>query len=164
MDLSFTISSGPRHYSHSQVRVPRDSWVHFTLSDSILLQRGRRCSRIYIPQEQGGSVIDPDTGSLFVASYDSQGYGRDIRTRLHMVGLGSWLWSLEADPTETPFRNNLFIVDCIFVAAGKCLPSLWQTMDIYCGSTIPAFRRHVIILSSHMIPGCLCGSLLLIFL
>jgi hypothetical protein len=37
------------------------------------------------PQEQGGTVIYTPLalGSLFVASYDSQGYGGGIRTRLH---------------------------------------------------------------------------------
>jgi hypothetical protein len=32
--LSFTIAAGPRHCSHSRVRVPRDSWPYFTVSDS----------------------------------------------------------------------------------------------------------------------------------
>jgi hypothetical protein len=36
MGLPFTIAAGPRQRSHSQVRVPRDSWPHFTVSDSIL--------------------------------------------------------------------------------------------------------------------------------
>jgi hypothetical protein len=40
--------------------------------------------RIYIPQEQGGPVIPPGTGFPFVASYDSEGYGGGILTRLHM--------------------------------------------------------------------------------
>jgi hypothetical protein len=38
--------------------------------------------RIYIPQEQG----DPEPralGSLFIASYDSQGHGGGILNRLH---------------------------------------------------------------------------------
>jgi hypothetical protein len=38
---------------------------------------------IYVPQEQGGPVIPPGTGFPFVASYDSQGYGGEIPTRLH---------------------------------------------------------------------------------
>jgi hypothetical protein len=29
MSLSFTIAAGPRQRSHSQLRVPRDSWPHF---------------------------------------------------------------------------------------------------------------------------------------
>jgi hypothetical protein len=34
------------------------------------------------PQEEGGPVLSPGTESLFVAFYDSQGYGRSIRARL----------------------------------------------------------------------------------
>jgi hypothetical protein len=30
---AFTFASGPRQRSHSRVRVPRDSWPHFTVSD-----------------------------------------------------------------------------------------------------------------------------------
>jgi hypothetical protein len=32
--LSLTIAAGPRQRSHSRVRVPRDSWPYFTVSDS----------------------------------------------------------------------------------------------------------------------------------
>jgi hypothetical protein len=32
MGLSFKITAGPRQSSHSQVRVPSDSWPHFTVS------------------------------------------------------------------------------------------------------------------------------------
>jgi hypothetical protein len=71
--LSFTIAAGPRHRSYSQVRVPQDSWPHFTVSNSRLPQPGRPGPRIYIPQEQGGPVILQALGSLFVASYDSTG-------------------------------------------------------------------------------------------
>jgi hypothetical protein len=34
--LSFTTAAGPRQCSHSQVRVPRNSWPYFTASDSRL--------------------------------------------------------------------------------------------------------------------------------
>jgi hypothetical protein len=37
----------------------------------------------YKYEEHGGPVKPPDTGFLFVASYDSQGYGGSIRPRLH---------------------------------------------------------------------------------
>jgi hypothetical protein len=62
---------------------PRDSWSHFTVSDSRLPQPGGPGPRIYIPQEQGGSFIPPGTLLLFIASYDSPGYGGGIRPRLH---------------------------------------------------------------------------------
>jgi hypothetical protein len=63
--LSFTIATGPRQRSHSQVRVPRDSWPHFTVSDSRLPLPGGPGPRTYIPQEQGGPVISPGTGFPF---------------------------------------------------------------------------------------------------
>jgi hypothetical protein len=83
MDLLYTIATGPRQCSHSQVRVPRDSWPHFTLSDSRLPQPGGPGPRIDIPHEQSGPVIPQVRGSIFVASYDSQGYSGGIRPHLH---------------------------------------------------------------------------------
>jgi hypothetical protein len=38
---------------------------------------------IYLPKEQGGPVIHPALNSLSVTSYDLQGYGGGILTRLH---------------------------------------------------------------------------------
>jgi hypothetical protein len=64
----------PLQRSHSRVRVPRDSWPYFTVSDSRLPQTRGPGPRIYIPQ-----ALD----SLFVTSYDSQGYGGGIATHLH---------------------------------------------------------------------------------
>jgi hypothetical protein len=51
-----------RQRSHSQVRVPRGSWPHFTVSVLRLPQPGEPGPCIYIPQEQGGPVIPPGTG------------------------------------------------------------------------------------------------------
>jgi hypothetical protein len=51
MGLSFTIAVGPRQRSHSQVRVPLNSWQYFTVSDSWLPEPGGLGPRIYIPQE-----------------------------------------------------------------------------------------------------------------
>jgi hypothetical protein len=65
MVLSFTIAAGPRQSSHSQFRVPRVSWLHFTVSYSRLLHSGGPGPPIYIPQEQGVPVIAPGTGYAF---------------------------------------------------------------------------------------------------
>jgi hypothetical protein len=62
MGLSFTIAAGHRQRSHSQVRVPRDSEPHFSLSDSRLLRPGGSGPRIYIPQAQDGPVRPPGSG------------------------------------------------------------------------------------------------------
>jgi hypothetical protein len=59
MSLSFTIADGP---PQRQVRVPRDSWPHFTVSDSRLPKPGRPHTRIYISQELSGPVISPGAG------------------------------------------------------------------------------------------------------
>jgi hypothetical protein len=57
--LPFTIAADPRQHSHSWVRVPRDSWPYFAVSDSRLPQSGGPGPRIYIPQEQSGPVMSP---------------------------------------------------------------------------------------------------------
>jgi hypothetical protein len=81
--MSFTIVAGHRQRSHSQIRVPRNSRPHFTVSNFRLPQPGGPGPRIYIPQGQGGLVIPPGNGFTCVASCDLQGYGGGIRTRLH---------------------------------------------------------------------------------
>jgi hypothetical protein len=65
MGLSFTIVAGTRQRSHSQVRVPRDSWPRFTVSDSKFPQSGGLGLRIYIPPDQDVPVIPPGTGFPF---------------------------------------------------------------------------------------------------
>jgi hypothetical protein len=65
MGMSFTIATGPRQRSHSRVRVPRDSWPYFTVSDSRFRQPRGPGPRIYIRQEEDGPVIPPGTGFPF---------------------------------------------------------------------------------------------------
>jgi hypothetical protein len=72
MGVPFKIAAGPRQCSHSRVRVPRNSYI--TVSDSRLPKPGGPGPDIYVPQA---------LGYILVASYDSQGYGGDIRTRPH---------------------------------------------------------------------------------
>jgi hypothetical protein len=65
MGLPLTIARGPRQRSHSRVRVPRDTCLYFSISDSRLPQPGGPDPRIYIPPEQGAPVISPGTGFPF---------------------------------------------------------------------------------------------------
>jgi hypothetical protein len=65
MGLPFTIAAGPRQRSHFWVRVSRDSWPYFTVSDSRLPQPGGPGPRTYNHQEQGGPVIPAGTGFPF---------------------------------------------------------------------------------------------------
>jgi hypothetical protein len=64
-DLCFTTAAGHRQRSQPEVRVPRDSWQYFTVSDSRLPQPGRPGPRIYIPHEQGCPITLSCTGLLF---------------------------------------------------------------------------------------------------
>jgi hypothetical protein len=98
MRLFFTIAAGPRQRSHSQVRVPRDSWPYFTVSDSRLPQPGGPGPLIFILQGQGGPVIPPGTGLPF-------------RRLLRLVGL-RWKYSnpppcgeiLTRCPSSIPYK------------------------------------------------------------
>jgi hypothetical protein len=85
MGLSFKIAAGPRQRSHSQVRVPQDSWPHFTLSDSIQDSPNLEGqAHVFIsPRNRVARLYPQAPGSLFITSYDSQGYGESIWPRLH---------------------------------------------------------------------------------
>jgi hypothetical protein len=61
----------------------RRTYDHILLPHLRLPKPGGPRPRIYSPQEQGVPDIPPALGSLSVASYDSQGYGGSILTRLH---------------------------------------------------------------------------------
>jgi hypothetical protein len=88
--MSFTIVAGPRQRSHSRLQVTRNSLPYFTISNPRLPQPGGPGTCIYIPQEQGDPVIPSGTGFHFVASYNSQCYGEDIRNR-HYTGFSEFL-------------------------------------------------------------------------
>jgi hypothetical protein len=81
--LSFTISAGSRQRSHSLVLVPRTR-------DTILLPHIRDFPDLedlvpvfVLPRNRVAQFYPQALGSLFVASYDSQGCGGGIRTRIH---------------------------------------------------------------------------------
>jgi hypothetical protein len=103
MGMSFTISAGPRQRSHSQVRVPRDSWAYFIASDSRLPQPGGPGPRIYIPQEQGGPVKPLDTGFPF-------------RRLLRLAGL-RWRYSIPPS-TRTLTQPNQSQCQSYFTTGG----------------------------------------------
>jgi hypothetical protein len=86
MGLSFTIAAGPCQRSHSQARILR---TH----DHILLSQiwDYHCPNlegqvpIFIsPRNKVAQLYSKELGSIFVASYNSQGYGGGIWPCLHM--------------------------------------------------------------------------------
>jgi hypothetical protein len=142
--VSDEIAAGPRQRNHSRVRVPRDSWSHFIVSDSRLPHSEGPGPHIYISQEQGGPVIPSGTRFHFVASYDSQGYGGGIRTGLHtriQSHVLKCLFVREIELHRYISRilrvNSLikFCVDnclclCIYISATKCK----QRFNFWCGT------------------------------
>jgi hypothetical protein len=111
MDLSFTIAAGPRQRSYSQVRgqVP------------LFISPIYREARLY-PQA---------LGSLFIASYDSQGYGGGIRPRLHTESNLSYnrssLYRLRTDNTENtshviPSQRAHWRTDCCLAMSYNIRP------------------------------------------
>jgi uncharacterized Fe-S cluster protein YjdI len=55
------------------------------------------------------------------------------------------LYSIGTDPIENNASNNFFVVAWLFVTAEKCLPCRCLAMDVFSGSALPAFIRHVTI-------------------
>jgi hypothetical protein len=106
MGLSFTIVSGPRQHSHSQVSVLWDSWPHFTVSvrDSPNLEDQ---VPILYPSGTGWPGYTPHMlGSLFVTFYDSQGYCGGYRL------LHSNECSLNSAIMYLPCRNLTIVISC----------------------------------------------------
>jgi hypothetical protein len=64
MGLTFTNDAGPRQRSHSRIRVPRDSWPHFTVSDSRLPTWRARSPYLYPPVTGWPSYIPRHWTSL----------------------------------------------------------------------------------------------------
>jgi hypothetical protein len=107
-------------------------------------QPGGPGPRIYISQNPRNKVAQlylQALGSLFVASYDSQGYSGGIWTSC----CWSSLYNLGKHRVENTAFNSFPIVALRFVAAAKCLPRrCLVTTTSFC-STIPTFSHHVTI-------------------
>jgi hypothetical protein len=62
--------------------------------------------------------------SFFVASYDSEGYGGGIRTRLHAGKLSVWLvspsYNLHTDRIENIASKDSVVVAYLLVSAERC--------------------------------------------
>jgi hypothetical protein len=92
--LSFTIAAGPRQSSHSLVGVPRDSWPHFTVSNSRVPQSGGPGPRIYqyILQEQRCPFTPPGVGFSKSKSKSKTNLLYDWRFTANQFFLASTPW------------------------------------------------------------------------
>jgi hypothetical protein len=109
MDLSFTIAAGPSQRSHSQVRVSRNSWSHFTVSDSRLPQPVGPVPVFVFPRNRVARLYPQALGFLFVASYDSHGYGGCIRPHgiSHPMDNPCQIHTATWSPETRPIRREI---------------------------------------------------------
>jgi hypothetical protein len=152
MSLSFTIVAGRRQRCHSQVRVPRDSWPHLTVSDWRLPQPGGSGPRIYIPRNWLAQLYPQVLGSLLVASYDWQSYGGGIRPHLHTAGFIA-IWS----PLHGPRRKHCFQQFPYCCARTRCRGNLFVLLSLPSdGSTcynIPITRISIVVPNLGVVPS-----------
>jgi hypothetical protein len=76
----FTLAAGPRQRSPSRIWDPRDSRPYFIFP---LPQPWEPCPVFISPRDRVVQLYPRALGSLFVAPYDSLGYGGGILARLH---------------------------------------------------------------------------------
>jgi hypothetical protein len=67
MGLSFIIAASPRQRNRYRVRIPRDSLLYFTVSDSRLLEG--QVPVLKYPRNWAAQLYPQALGFLFVASY-----------------------------------------------------------------------------------------------
>jgi hypothetical protein len=150
----------PSPASYSQVRVPRDSWPYFTVSDSKLLQPERPGRRIYIPQKKGGPVIPPSIVFPF-------------RRLLRLIGLrwkvfepastrGNTRLSTNSPDYNISARNAekiAFLCCCSIVSVGTCS---FERLLLSNGSYIFAYFAVVAQQRVNILQYCSCVGVQLI--
>jgi hypothetical protein len=78
-----TVASGPCQSSQSWVEVPQNSRPYFTVTFETPPTWRAWSPYLYPPGNRVAQLYPRALGSFFVTSYDSQGYGGGIVTRLH---------------------------------------------------------------------------------
>jgi hypothetical protein len=119
--------------SHSQVRVPRSSWPHFTLSDLRLPQTWKTRSLYLYPQEQGGPVIPPGTRSTYWTGFPSTLTNPSPFTELTTTNSESHTHSfyrLSTDHIENTsscvLLEAMFVVQLSSNKLQKCIHYCWR--------------------------------------
>jgi hypothetical protein len=129
MGLSFTIAAGPRQCSHSQVRVPRN---HIFLSQIRDFPNLEGQVPVFIsPRNRVARLYPQALGSLFIPSYNSQGYGGVIRPRLHTGSARLLLgWCpCYTNPWHGPRRKPFLKIPLLF-AWTRCRGNLFVSRSL----------------------------------
>jgi hypothetical protein len=130
MSLSFTIAAGSRQHSHSQIRVPRDSWPYFTVSDSRLPKLEGQVHVLITLRDKVAQLYPQALGSLFVTSYDLLGYGGGIWPPIPKLAWDPcYIASARRTQQKTPshllsqqYLNCCLLIDCLGTVFTKLLP------------------------------------------
>jgi hypothetical protein len=114
MGLSFTIVAGPRQLRKSQIR-SRGTHDHILLSDSRVPQSRGQVPVFISPRNRVARIKAQALSSVFIASYDSQGYSGNIRPLLHTSSNSHLPSDLRYTASKRPkgittFLNNSSIV------------------------------------------------------
>jgi hypothetical protein len=146
--LSFTIAAGPGQRSHFRVRVPWDSRSYFTVSD------------LRLPFSS-----PPTTCRVTVEVFDS------VSTRVYCRFSTELFFVTTLHGPNTKHRSQQFLYCYLRI---RCRGNLFikplPSKDVSSGSTIPAFRRHIILFLPRFslkiyiywmgrFPYCRCGRL-----
>jgi hypothetical protein len=149
--MSSAIAGGPRQRSHSRIKVPRDSWSYFSVSDSRLPQPGGPGPHIYIPQEHGGPVLTTGTGFRFRRllrlsglrwSYSNQPPRGQVLDHWLLRLKFVWIKYIETHSVSITKANRLMlfreiIANVVRITQIHCVRNVWnfnvKSGDKYCG-------------------------------
>jgi hypothetical protein len=148
--VTFTIADGPRQSSHSRVRVPRDSLPYFTVSDSVLPKPGRPGPRIYISRNSVAQLY-PMYWVPFSSPPTTHRKAMDHRKYRSFSYAKRFHGNVCVAQQQVVYQESAALATALsrcFFSSGTCLPGRCLAMDVYSGSTISAFRRHVTLLTA----------------
>jgi hypothetical protein len=165
--LSFTIAAGPRQGGDSQVRVPRDSWPYFAVSDPRLPQPDGPGHLTYIPQDQGGPVISPGIGFPFRRLLE---LGRATMEVFKPASTHPTYNSSARTTVENTVSSCTSIYLCWFFVVERCLFKIrYLCADVFICDPLPSngSTRYIILCSTsyflhvHITPPVFVSVLLL---
>jgi hypothetical protein len=116
MGLSCIIAAGPRQRSHSQVQVPRDSWPHFTVSNSRIPNLQGQVP-IFISPRNGLAQLYPRHWVPFLSPFTAcRATVEVIQTLLHTLECQSAMpWCINLRQTEYKTLHSRLLKKLLYV-------------------------------------------------
>jgi hypothetical protein len=142
MGLSFTITAGPRQGSHSQVRVPRDSWPYFTLRFETPPTWRARSPYLYLPGTGWPRYTPRHCIPLSPPPPARRAKVKVFDPTSTRVTSNCRACNTSARTTQkTPFPNNSSIVTELFISSlhRNCSSSIFACVYFSGGNYLPPF-------------------------